>query len=416
MRDTTGESATPRQAGRPDPRPAGAAAQALYRFLTAEAADRERLAPRVVAAVGRARLDEIVDVTLARIGDVTGIRDSRDGLVIEGTTGRTLAFAVSQDGLRLDEFLIQPGAYRPPRLRIPPEVRGAFGWIVLALLLVLRIEACWEAPSRIVWCGRVLMVVAGYVVLEGRFTPARLPWWIRRPVEAGALVALASAWRLPGLPVSGGNAAEPVVGLVLVGVFGALLVRARRHRWGTVVSRPLVFPLRGGSWYIAQGGGRGLNHHFAFPEQRGALDILQVGPGGARARHRARRDRAGGKNTSYLVYGQPVHAPCDGTVVSAADHIDDQEPGLIRYQPRYGNHVWIDTGAEIVKLVHLRPGTVTVAKGDTVRAGQVLGEVGNSGNSTEPHLHIHAERDGVGLDLEFEGVSGPLCRGRTVRS
>jgi hypothetical protein len=54
--------------------------------------------------------------------------------------------------------------------------------------------------------------------------------------------------------------------------------------------------------------------------------------------------------------------------------------------------------------------------GDTVHAGQVVGEVGNSGNSTEPHLHIHAERDGLGLDLEFQGISGPLCRGRTVRT
>lgn len=123
-----------------------------------------------------------------------------------------------------------------------------------------------------------------------------------------------------------------------------------------------------------------------------------------------------GKNERYRIYGQPVHAPCDGTVVSAADHIDDQEPGAIRYQPLYGNHVWIDTGAEIVKLAHLRPGTVTVSTGDPVRVGQVLGEVGNSGNSSEPHLHLHAERDGLGLDLEFQGVSGPLCRGRTVRA
>jgi hypothetical protein len=416
MRDTTGEPTDNRRTGRPDLGPESAAAGALYRFLTAEPADREHLAPRVVTAVGRARLDEIMDTTLARIGDVTGVRDSPDGLVVEGTIGQALAFATSRDGLKLDELLIRPGAYRPPRLRIPPMARGVLGWIVIALLLAVRIGACWEAPSRIAWCGRLLMVAAGYVVLEGRFSPARFPWWVRRPVEAGALVALLSAWRLPGLPVSGGDAAEPIVGVVLVAVLGGLLIRARRHRWGTAVSRPLVFPLRGGRWHIAQGGGRGLNHHFTFREQRGALDIVQVGPGGARARHRARKEGVHGKNESYLVYGQPVHAPCDGTVVSAADHVDDQEPGTIRYQPLYGNHVWIDTGAEIVKLAHLRPGTVTVTKGDTVHAGQVVGEVGNSGNSTEPHLHIHAERDGLGLDLEFQGISGPLCRGRTVRT
>ncbi|MFJ8489107.1 peptidoglycan DD-metalloendopeptidase family protein [Streptomyces sp. NPDC094038] len=108
----------------------------------------------------------------------------------------------------------------------------------------------------------------------------------------------------------------------------------------------------------------------------------------------------------------------DGRVVSAADGIADQRPGEIRYQPPYGNHVFLDTGREIVKLAHLRPGSVTVAEGDTVRAGQPLGEVGNSGNSgngTEPHLHLHAEREGVGLDLAFEGMSGRLYRGRTVR-
>ncbi|MEU6221730.1 M23 family metallopeptidase [Streptomyces sp. NPDC047022] len=412
-------SPTPRaRRPEPEPGPESAAAGALYRFLTAGPADRERLAPRVVEAVGRERLGEIVDATLGRVGEVADVREGPDGLVIAGARGQVLAFAATSDGVKLDALLIGRGAYRPPRLRIPPVARGVLGWIVMALLLAMRIGACWEAPSGIVWSGRLLMVAAGYLVLEGSFSPARFPWWIRRPVEAGALVALLSAWRLPRLPVSGGNAVEPVVGVALFAVFVSLLVRARRHRWGTAVSRPLVFPLRGGSWYIAQGGGRGLNHHFAFPEQRGALDILQVGPGGAWTRHRARNGSDGlrGRNTSHLVYGQPVHAPCDGTVVSAADHMDDQKPGTIRYQPPYGNHVWIETGAEIVKLAHLRPGSVTVVKGDAVRAGQVLGEVGNSGNSTEPHLHIHAERDGLGLDLEFQGIRGPLYRGRTVRT
>jgi len=382
-------------------------ADALYRFLTAARADRERLAPRVVAAVGRERLDEIVDAVLTRVGEVTGVHDGPEGLVIDGARGRALAFAASADGRTLDHLLIAPGAYRPS----PPllaRLRPALLWTVLVALFVVRIDACWEAPSRLAWCGRLLVVAVGYLVVEGWRAPALMPWWARRPLEAGALIALASAWRLPGLPTSGG-AGELVVGAGLVAVVGFLLVRARRHRWGTAVSRPLMFPLRGGSWYIAQGGGRGLNHHVAFPEQRGALDVVQVGPGGTRGRSR-------GGNESYLVYGRPVHAPCDGTVVSAAGHVDDQEPGRIRYQPAYGNHVWIDTGAELVKLAHLRPGTVTVSKGDPVRAGQVLGEVGNSGNSTEPHLHIHAERDGVGLDLEFAGVPGPLHRGRTVRS
>ncbi|MER6385232.1 M23 family metallopeptidase [Streptomyces sp. NPDC001127] len=63
----------------------------------------------------------------------------------------------------------------------------------------------------------------------------------------------------------------------------------------------------------------------------------------------------------------------------------------------------------------MRPGTVTVTTGDKVLPGDLLGEVGNSGNTTEPHLHLHAERGGIGLDLRFEGIRGSLHRGRVIR-
>ncbi|MEU7426942.1 M23 family metallopeptidase [Streptomyces sp. NPDC040750] len=388
------------------------AAEALFGFLTAKRADRESLAPGVAAAVGRERLDRITDGTLERVGEIAGVRDSPDGLVIEGSKGRVLAFAVTGDGRVLDGLLISPGAYRAPRLRVPPGARAALAWLIWVLLLAARVEACWQAPSRVAWCGRLLIVAAGYLLLEGWSAPALLPRWIRRAVESGAPVALASAWRLPGLPWSGSGVAEPIVGAALFTAFGWFLARARRHRWGVAVSRPLTFPLRGGDWYVAQGGGRGLNHHTPFPEQRGALDVIQVGSRGVRVPGSGMR--AG--NDGHLVYGRTGHAPCAGTVISAAGRVDDQEPGTIRYQPPYGNHVFIDTGAEVVKLAHLRRGTVTVRTGDRVRAGQVLGEVGNSGNSTMPHLHLHAERDGLGLDLEFTGVTGRLYRGRTVRT
>ncbi|MFD8392116.1 M23 family metallopeptidase [Streptomyces sp. NPDC059680] len=57
-----------------------------------------------------------------------------------------------------------------------------------------------------------------------------------------------------------------------------------------------------------------------------------------------------------------------------------------------------------------------VTTGQKVRAGQLVGEVGNSGNTAEPHLHLHAERDGVGLDLAFTDVGGFFHRGRVIRN
>lgn len=276
------------------------------------------------------------------------------------------------------------------------------------LLLSLRVAACWSAPAVTSWCADVLLVGAAYLVMEGLFTPARLPRWIRRALEAGSLVALASAWRLPHLPVGRADA-ELAGGLALVAGCAWFLMRARRHRWGAPLSAPLHFPLRDGTWLIAQGGGRGLNHHLSLPEQRGALDVIAIGARGDR-RH------GGSAPDAYRIYGARLYAPCDGYVVSAADDYADQTPGAIRYEPPYGNHVFIDTGGEVVKLAHLRPGSVTVAVGDRVRAGQPLGEVGNSGNTSEPHLHIHAERDGLGLDLRFTGISGTLHRARVLRT
>ena len=72
-----------------------------------------------------------------------------------------------------------------------------------------------------------------------------------------------------------------------------------------------------------------------------------------------------------------------------------------------GNHVVIDHGnGEYSLLAHFRRGTVTVHAGDRVKAGELLGHCGNSGNSSEPHLHIHLQNaskfgSGEGLPMQF---------------
>jgi murein DD-endopeptidase MepM/ murein hydrolase activator NlpD len=90
-----------------------------------------------------------------------------------------------------------------------------------------------------------------------------------------------------------------------------------------------------------------------------------------------------------------------------------------------GNHVVVDIGYGLYALyAHMRPGTIKVKLGDLVKAGQVLGHIGNTGNSTEPHLHEHIDNQpsflaGQGVPYEFshyeasganELINGPRDR------
>lgn len=105
-------------------------------------------------------------------------------------------------------------------------------------------------------------------------------------------------------------------------------------------------------------------------------------------------------------WGEAVHAPFDGEVVGAADGWPDRERlnlplDLLRtlffardatpedYRPLTGNYVLLEGEPGVAFLAHLRRGSVRVGVGQTLREGEVLGAVGNSGNSTSPHLHFH---------------------------
>ena len=96
-------------------------------------------------------------------------------------------------------------------------------------------------------------------------------------------------------------------------------------------------------------------------------------------------------NGEYAVFGAKVVAPCDGTVIESENDRADVRPGH-RYRSNDGaNLVTLACKGSEVLLAHFRQGSVRVAVGDQIREGMFLGEVGNSGNTEEPHLHIHAQ-------------------------
>jgi hypothetical protein len=97
---------------------------------------------------------------------------------------------------------------------------------------------------------------------------------------------------------------------------------------------------------------------------------------------------------SYVIYGKPVYAVAEARVVTAVNGLPDTPPGAppvgIPIEQADGNHVVLDLGdGRYALYAHLKPGSVWVHEGQRVRRGQVLGLVGTSGNSSEPHLHFH---------------------------
>jgi len=105
-----------------------------------------------------------------------------------------------------------------------------------------------------------------------------------------------------------------------------------------------------------------------------------------------------------LTWSRPVFSPVDGVVVTSHDIEEDRIKisfihdllSLLINRPKVsdgfgafgGNHIMIQADDVFVLLCHLKQGSLRVRKGDAVRVGQQVGEVGNSGSSIQPHLHV----------------------------
>lgn len=176
-----------------------------------------------------------------------------------------------------------------------------------------------------------------------------------------------------------------------------------------------------GPWFVYWGG-RSVweNQHATTPDQRFACDFLVVRGGKV-------HDGDGTRNEQYHSFGQPVLAPGDGVVVTAANGVLDNPPGRMDEERPLGNHVVIDHGSgEYSFLAHLQRGSISIKSGDRVKAGQRIGRCGNSGRSTNAHLHYHLQtsprfgwgRRESGLPAEFVDYVAdgrPVLRGAPIR-
>jgi hypothetical protein len=171
---------------------------------------------------------------------------------------------------------------------------------------------------------------------------------------------------------------------------------------------PLRLPV-GGRWRVVWGGDTTeQNYHVSTPSQRRAVDLVVVDGDG-------RSHRGEGKaNEDYYCWDKPLAAPADGVVVEAIDGVRDNVPGDMNPFSAVGNCVVIrHSEHEVSVLAHFRRGTVAVKAGDKVKAGQTLGRCGNSGNSSEPHLHYHLMNTDVFGDAT--GIAPHFKRLRVTR-
>lgn len=168
-------------------------------------------------------------------------------------------------------------------------------------------------------------------------------------------------------------------------------------------------PIRGKNWSAANGPSNTSAHRRSVlpangqPHigQRYAIDWIQLGDDG--------KSFAGDKhkNSSYHAWDQEIHAVADGKIVEVKDGIVENVPNSgknavpMTSDTIAGNHIIQDLGdGHFAAYAHLRPGTLKVKENDTVHAGDVIGHLGNTGNSSEPHLHFQVVDAPSFLDSE----------------
>lgn len=245
------------------------------------------------------------------------------------------------------------------------------------------------------------------------------PWW--SPYAFGVLlvasVVSGLVWReraavWPGRLLHWFFAA----GFAALGLFAAnemrLAIAATRIPDGAPLK--LVSPLGSGVYLVANGGsGMAMNAHAdaldqSIPAHKPywgtsyAVDFVAIDRWGFRANGLMPADPR-----QYFVFGNPVTAPCEGEVVAAVDGLADMQVPIQDEPNLAGNHIVLRCVAADILLAHFKNGSVLVHKGQRLAVGSPIAEVGNSGASGEPHLHIHAQSHGT-ADAPFSGAPIPM--------
>jgi len=283
-------------------------------------------------------------------------------------------------------YLLLTQLILPVLLLLWLAVLPASGWLALciqiltvaAILFGLSLVGLWVTPPHwfriLYWCSLAAILIAH--VYGGRLR-LESPWLAGR-LESGFLLM--------------------IVLLGLVGLYlGTLALMGRQAP--DVETVDISPPFRSGRYLVAHGGSNtAVNVHLRtlnpeqqqFTQWRGqsrALDLFKIDDLGL---HMHAWFAANPEH--YVTYGAEVVAPCDGRVALVKDGVADNEVPQMNRDEMAGNFVALECEDYYLILAHLRAGSIEVQPGQQIVAGASIGVVGNSGNSSEPHLHVHAQR------------------------
>jgi hypothetical protein len=278
-----------------------------------------------------------------------------------------------------------------------------FPLFLLSVLLPLVASVLlWRRPRRPLagWLSTFILAtgVTGFAVLVAAWGTFGVPTRFVLILLYVAALVTSLRRRVPEVepeesPIR--HVMKALVGL-LFGMVGVGVLASHAVPPGAI---DLQFPLKDGTFLVAHGGSETASNHHGYDKvQRYGLDIVQLNAAGTRARGLFPPDL-----TRYAIWGAPAISPCDGVILKAVDGLPDNPLGTRDEKQKEGNHVVLRCGDANVTLAHLQRGSVAVRPNARIATGTLLGRVGNSGNTTEPHLHVHADRNGEGVPARFEG-------------
>lgn len=267
-------------------------------------------------------------------------------------------------------------------------------WLVQMLILISYVSFVFLMGSWVYasFYLRYMIVILTIMATLGSFMHARgLPFFVSPQI---------SGWVAYG------------IGLIGSALLAYFMVGAVRAHFYDETPVNLGFPFKNGTYAVFEGGnGKAsflMNYHYGASIHKGArtnlsmryaVDITKVTRWG--------NDADGFlpmKNEMYAVFNEVVYSPCDGEVSEVEDKWPNETPWSGRAPYNVGNHILITSNDFGVLVGHLQKGSMLVKPGDRVTKGQPIAQAGNSGWTSQPHLHIQAMKKSAGTFWGWDGL------------